>query len=257
MLKSTLNHQPVYLIAPSPWFDAGKVEPATTLAAPLISMARALDPWPPVAAVPAISMPSGADAATAPMALPKPTVGTPLSNPASTGLAVRTGVRMAMPVEAVEAERVDAIDVPNRYTPAFADAFCERIVDGETLHSICLADGKPDRFTVRRWMRANPDFEQKYNAARRQRADARADRMDAISQAVSSGEIHPEVAKVMLQNERWQASKENVRRYGDKTEIDVTARTTETPRECPSVDWQSFDIECHGEPEAVSRGGNQ
>lgn len=213
-------------------------------------MASALAPWPPVATSPAISMPSSADATTAPMAVLKPAVGMPLSNLASNGLAVRTGVRMALPAETLEAERVTAIDVPKRYTTAFADAFCERIVDGETLHSICLVDGMPDRYTVRRWMRQNSDFEQKYNAARRQRADARADRMDAISQAVANGELHPEVAKVMLQNERWQASKENVSRYGDKTEIDVTARATGEPRERPSIDWQSFDIDGHAEPEA-------
>lgn len=228
----TSTEHPVYLIAPSSavWFDAHTVEPAQHMSAPA--------PWPPVALEPVAE--HGAP------------VGIPATVAPPNGLAVRTGVRITLPAEMVDADRVDVIDVPKRFTTAFGDAFCERIVDGETLHSICLTDGMPDRYTVRRWMRANPDFEQQYNAARRQRADARSDRMDQIAQAVSDGKLHPDAAKVMLANERWQASKENVGRYGEKLDLDVATRATTGLVERPSVDWERFDIDVQAEPSGIT-----
>jgi hypothetical protein len=152
------------------------------------------------------------------------------------------GGRIAMPPEPTKVSHGSAIVVRRRYSLEFANKICEMIADGDNLSNICKSDDMPYSVTVRSWMRLNPEFEQRYNIARRQRADARSDRMDRISRDVELGVLHPEVAKVMLSNERWQASKENAGRYGDKVAVDLTARVDDAPAQA-AIDWSAFDIE--------------
>lgn len=66
----------------------------------------------------------------------------------------------------------------------------------------------------------NPSFHQEYERARTRRADARADRIDAIRDRVVAGSLDPNAARVAIDAEKWQAGKEQPKRYGDRLEID-------------------------------------
>lgn len=40
---------------------------------------------------------------------------------------------------------------PTKYTPDLAASICERLISGESLTSICAAEGMPKRTTVISW----------------------------------------------------------------------------------------------------------
>lgn len=47
---------------------------------------------------------------------------------------------------------------PSDYSEELADIICERPADGESLRSICLNDGMPNKATVFRWLAAHEEF---------------------------------------------------------------------------------------------------
>jgi hypothetical protein len=55
---------------------------------------------------------------------------------------------------------------PSKYTEERAEQICSRIVEGESLRSICSAAEMPDKATVFRWLARHPDFRDQYRAAK-------------------------------------------------------------------------------------------
>jgi hypothetical protein len=102
---------------------------------------------------------------------------------------------------------------------------CERITTGETLHSICSDPDRgehlPSHGTACKWMIEDDAFASAYARAREARADMRADRIDTYVKQVARGEIDPQQARVMIDAEKWQAGKENQRRYGDRLDLNA------------------------------------
>ena len=84
----------------------------------------------------------------------------------------------------------------------------------------------PNRSTVERWMLTNDAFAAKCARARLQHADHIADGMEAIEDAVLSGQVEPSAARVVLQSQQWRLSKLASKKYGDK--IETTLQVGET-----------------------------
>lgn len=105
------------------------------------------------------------------------------------------------------------------YTPEIAEEICNRIADGANLSLICKLEDMPTQPTIRHWLREKPDFLLLYTRAREDRADMRNERIDEYKNSVLTGEIPPDVARVAIEAEKWQAAKENPRRYGDKVTL--------------------------------------
>lgn len=80
----------------------------------------------------------------------------------------------------------------------------------------------PCRFTVQHWQRNNQDFSNKLSDARKCRADARSDRIDRWCDEMRAGKLEPAAAKVVIDAEKWQAGRENSKRYGDKATVEHT-----------------------------------
>lgn len=55
---------------------------------------------------------------------------------------------------------------PSRYSNWIARAICLRLMDGESLRSICARDNYPGRRTVLYWLNQNEDFLRQYTQAR-------------------------------------------------------------------------------------------
>lgn len=89
-----------------------------------------------------------------------------------------------------------------------------------TISDMCKQEGMPEPSAIYRWILANSDTRENYTAARRMRADSRADRIDEITDMALRGEIDAQVARVAIDAERWQASKENQQYYGDRVQVD-------------------------------------
>ena len=111
---------------------------------------------------------------------------------------------------------------PSIFTEEIADNICAAIALGTNLNRLCESEDYPDQATVYRWMLKEPAFCEKYARARQARADVRSDRSDALREDLLAGRIDPNQARVAFDIERWQAGKENPKRYGDKVQQEVS-----------------------------------
>lgn len=70
---------------------------------------------------------------------------------------------------------------PTRYKPKLALTICERLMDGDSLRTICQAEDMPHRATVFRWLLTREDFRDQYARAREVQAECWADESVDIS----------------------------------------------------------------------------
>lgn len=120
---------------------------------------------------------------------------------------------------------------PTDYTQETALSICERIADGESLRSICLADEMPSKATVFRWLTLHAVFRDQYAHAREAQADSLADEMldiaddgsnDWMERSEKKGggwEENGEAigrSRLRLDARKWIASKLKPKKYGEK-----------------------------------------
>ena len=106
-----------------------------------------------------------------------------------------------------------------KYSQDLADEICRRLVDGESIRSICADEKMPSRATVLRWGAEDKEFEAKCARAREWQADVIHDDMSDIETGVLSGAIDPQAARVVLSSKQWRASKLAPKKYGDKLDM--------------------------------------
>lgn len=129
---------------------------------------------------------------------------------------------------------------PSDYSPNIADLICERLMDGESLRSICADENMPSKATVCRWLAAHDEFRDQYARAR----EAQADVMDDLILDVANA-CKPETAtadKVKISAYQWRASKLQPKKYGDRIMQDVELTqhyVVALPEVCASHDeWE-------------------
>lgn len=125
------------------------------------------------------------------------------------------------------------------FSQEICDAICDRLVDGESLRSICEADGMPHIATVMRWL-ADPSkkaFCEQYARAREMQMDVFADELavlhekawvpvlDELGAPMVDADNQPymvvdkssaAVVKLEADNKKWLMSKMAPKKYGDK-----------------------------------------
>jgi hypothetical protein len=123
---------------------------------------------------------------------------------------------------------------PSEFSQETADAICERLADGQSLRSICLADDMPSKTTVFKWLAARPDFADQYARAREEQAETLADEIISIaddgtndfttkvsgdgSTSQSVNAEHIQRSRLRVEARKWVASKLKPKKYGDKVE---------------------------------------
>lgn len=100
------------------------------------------------------------------------------------------------------------------------DKVCRGIAAGLSVKKCCEADEMPNKDTIFQWLMEDQDFSDQYARARERRADARAERIDDVTDEVRNGKLDPNSARVIIDAEKWQAGKENAPRYGDRIQVD-------------------------------------
>lgn len=127
---------------------------------------------------------------------------------------------------------------PSIYTPELGDLICERLMDGESLRSICSDQGMPTKTTVFRWLQADEAFRDLYTRAREEQAEAMADEIVGIADEVCTtvrtdkhgtkdddGDGNTEVIfdatavarnRLRVDARKWVAAKLKPRKYGDR-----------------------------------------
>ena len=128
---------------------------------------------------------------------------------------------------------------PTTYTAEIANRICEWIAQDKSLVSFCSIDGNPGLTTVYQWIYKDPEFEEKYTRAREDQAETVADQVSEIKKKVASGEIMPDVARVLIDSIKWESGKRCGKRYGERVAVDHGAqqsladlvRSSYTPRD--------------------------
>jgi hypothetical protein len=105
------------------------------------------------------------------------------------------------------------------FTPETANAICERLIDGESLRTICSDDDMPSTSAVCRWLGQNEQFREQYAHAREAQADTLADEILNISDAVDGD---PQRDRLRVDSRKWLAGKLRPKVYGDKTTTEHT-----------------------------------
>ncbi len=102
-------------------------------------------------------------------------------------------------------------------------AIFELIASGKSLRQSCNTLGFDPGDTVRCIKRAaDPAVQESYEIAREMAAEARFDRMAQIAEAVIAKKITPDVARVYAEIEKWQLSKMQPKKFGDKLTQELT-----------------------------------
>ena len=94
---------------------------------------------------------------------------------------------------------------------------CRGIAGGSSIGKMLRSDDSlPSRDTVFNWLYEDKEFADQYARARSGRADARAERIDDLCDEVKAGTLDPQAARLIIDTEKWQAGKENAKRYGER-----------------------------------------
>lgn len=114
---------------------------------------------------------------------------------------------------------------PTKYTEALAADICDRIIMGQSLHSIAQAVGI-HVMRVYDWMEKHPAFREQYARAREQQADLMDHQIVAVAQRAlkrdgDPDKLDPQAARVAIDAFKWRAAKLKPKVYGDK--VDVTS----------------------------------
>jgi hypothetical protein len=107
---------------------------------------------------------------------------------------------------------------PSSYSEETAEAICDRLMQGQSLRSICLDPKMPDVKTVFNWLEKQPSFFQRYTRAREVQGHHQADL--AVDDAVVAKD--PQLGRLAFDARRWHASKLVPKVYGDKLSADVS-----------------------------------
>lgn len=106
----------------------------------------------------------------------------------------------------------------SKYSDNLADIICERLVDGQSLRTICADADMPDRVTVMRWLHVHESFATKYARARELQGDYLA---EEIIHIVDEEEDAQRARNRMLARQ-WYASKLKPKSYGDKQAVELS-----------------------------------
>lgn len=109
---------------------------------------------------------------------------------------------------------------PSSYTQEIADEICARMIEGESLVSICKDDHIPSRVTVYDWMDAHPDFRTRCARAREGLADYLVDEIEELAR--NTTEENYNSMKLKISTKQWRAMKMAPRLYGDRTVTELT-----------------------------------
>lgn len=121
---------------------------------------------------------------------------------------------------------------PTIYSDELTDEFCQRVVSGRSILSVCRDDDMPAQDTIYRWKRENPAFSEKLAQARDERLEAYADRMVALGdRVIEEADFDPQRCNAAVnaidKAARLQAPKQRMELTG-KDGKDLVPETTAT-----------------------------
>lgn len=114
---------------------------------------------------------------------------------------------------------------PTIYSDEIAGKICNRLMEGESLVSICEDKDLPSTSTVYNWLNDLPEFVDKYTRAREVQAERYADEIVKLSDNnegdIKSRGLTIERNKLQIETRKWVASKLLPKKYGSFKSVEV------------------------------------
>lgn len=119
---------------------------------------------------------------------------------------------------------------PTTYTPDLGATICERIMEGESLTTICAGEDLPSKGQVLRWLAQQPEFRVLYRQARLMACELLADELigiadDALGDFVLNAAglpvfdgQHVQRSRLRVDTRKWLLTKMLPRAYGARIE---------------------------------------
>jgi hypothetical protein len=119
----------------------------------------------------------------------------------------------------IDPSRLRAFDFME-YSSYVVDLICEKIVEGESLKTICMSPGFPTYATLCRWKKQVEGIQEQLDQARRDRAEMMRD--EAWQIAKDAKEHNVDSSKLKVQTAQWLASTDNKERFGSaKAQVEL------------------------------------
>lgn len=109
---------------------------------------------------------------------------------------------------------------PSGYSEGLGEEICARVAAGDDIMSICESEGMPAHTTLHRWREKFPEFGAAYARARNLSGEAGEARIQRIMDDARAGKIDANTARVLIDGEKWLASKRAPRTHGDRVEVE-------------------------------------
>ena len=109
---------------------------------------------------------------------------------------------------------------PTIYSDTVANQIVTRMINGESMVSICRDENMPGRSTVYEWLDVNPDFRARCARAREGLADYLVDQIEQM--ANDTDEENYQSMKVKISTAQWRAMKMAPRIYGERSRTEIT-----------------------------------
>ena len=114
---------------------------------------------------------------------------------------------------------------PSSYTPETANKICKLIISGLSLRKIIETEGMPNRDTIHNWILKNQDFADQYARACHLRREYKFEKLEDIAET----EEDVQRARLRVDVIKWQLSKEEPKKYGDKLDHTSDGKALPTP----------------------------
>lgn len=110
-----------------------------------------------------------------------------------------------------------------QYSLLKADQICQMLIEGKTLKQICSMPDMPSSARIYHWLAMHPEFKQRYEEARKQRAEYFHDEAIHIAtQPLMKDEVPG--AKLAVETLKWAAEKNDPHRFGKKDTVEHTGQ---------------------------------
>lgn len=105
---------------------------------------------------------------------------------------------------------------PTDYNEALAARICERLVEGESLRSVCRDPEMPAISSVMLWITKHSAFSEQYAKATEERAAGMFEDMFDIADKVEEDAAAVSKAKLRVDTRKWALARMMPKKYGDK-----------------------------------------
>lgn len=113
---------------------------------------------------------------------------------------------------------------PNTYDYGLCVEICERVSNGENIKAVLsLVDTYPTFQTWCNWKREHKELFDLYIKTMQDKSESELEKIDKAYDDLRNGLIDASTANVLIQTNKWKASKFYPKMFGDKVDIDHTS----------------------------------